>query len=238
MDGEMASSDIKERLSQLNPSPDRKSPLYIYSDAYANHLGLPRANLLSEIWRTTMKRILTIRGVKLWVVDNIASLTGSGTYDENLTKDWGPINSWLLDLRFSGIATHLLHHTNKAGGQRGASSREDHLDSSILLKQPQGHEAEDGADFIFSFTKSRFAHDDLHLIQDVRFTLRADGAGRLQWQWRYAKAEIKGEILEMIDRGTPYKDIASALSVSPGLITKTKKQAVKDGIMNDQGKLL
>jgi putative DNA primase/helicase len=87
-----------------------------------------------------MKRIILTRGVKLWAVDNIASLASG--IDENAKKEWDPINSWLLDLRFAGITTLLLHHTNKEGGQRGTSAREDNIDTSLILKQPADYEAD------------------------------------------------------------------------------------------------
>jgi len=75
-----------------------------------------------ESWRTKMKSLLVARKVKLWVIDNLASLTSG--LDENAKKDWDPINSWLLELRFAGISTIMLHHVNKDGGQRGTSARE------------------------------------------------------------------------------------------------------------------
>ena len=64
LDGEMTVQDIQERLRQLDHTSDRKSPLYIYSDAYMNHFGMPRAHLASEDWRTEMKQILLAKGVK------------------------------------------------------------------------------------------------------------------------------------------------------------------------------
>jgi len=77
LDGEMPTQDIMERTKDLNIDS-----VYIYSDAYANSLGLPKANLLSETWRTSMKRFLITHGIKLWVVDNLASLVPG--IDENI----------------------------------------------------------------------------------------------------------------------------------------------------------
>ncbi|GAH05603.1 unnamed protein product, partial [marine sediment metagenome] len=75
VEAEMPFPDVKERIFGLNPGQNRKVPLYIYPDAYASELGLPRANLLSERWREKMKAIFIARGIKLWVADNLASLT-------------------------------------------------------------------------------------------------------------------------------------------------------------------
>jgi len=128
LDGEMPQEDIQERIKGLRLDKSMKNPLYIYSDAQANQYGLPRAHLAKESWRTKMKSLLIARHVKLWVIDNLASLASG--LDENSRKDWDPINQWLLELRFAGIATIMLHHTNKDGGQRGTSAREDNLDIS------------------------------------------------------------------------------------------------------------
>jgi hypothetical protein len=67
LDGEMPQQDIIERVEELGIES-----VFIYSDAYANSRGLSKANLLSETWRTNMKRILITKGVKLWVIDNLS----------------------------------------------------------------------------------------------------------------------------------------------------------------------
>jgi len=235
LEGEMPAQDVKERLKDLNPGQDRKQPLYVYSDAYANTLGLPRANLLAESWRTTMKRILTTRGVKLWVVDNLASLTGG--IDENSKKDWDPINTWLLELRFAGIATMLLHHTGKGGGQRGTSAREDNIDTSIMLKRPFDYIPEDGAKFIISFQKARVATKDLGLISDTKFHLTQDETGQLTWIWGNVRRETKLEVLRMFDEGMNNQTVVDSLGLSKGYVSKIRTSAINDGFLSKTGKL-
>ena len=224
LDGEMAIQDIQQRYKQLNPSGEEKAPLYFYSEAYANHLGLPRASLVNQEWRDNFKSVLLSMGIKIAVFDNIASLAPG--IDENSKKDWDPINQYLLDLRFNGITSVLLHHVNKEGGQRGTSAREDNIDLSIMLKQPSGYLPEAGADFIASFSKARVAYADLNKLQDVRFTL-TEMDGDLTWEWRNVKAEIKQEVLRMIDQGMDYKDIASELGISKGRISQIKAEGKK-----------
>jgi len=235
LEGEMAAQDVRERLDALNPDQDRQNPLFIYSDAFANSLGLPRANLLSEKWRKTMKRVLTTRKVKLWAVDNIASLTGG--IDENSKKDWDPINSWLLELRFAGISTILLHHTNKTGGQRGTSAREDNIDISIVLKRPFDYMAEDGARFIVNFQKARVSTKDLSAIGDTQFQLSQDEHGGLLWTWGNVRRETRIEVLKLFGEGMKNQDIVDALGVSKGYVSKIKNSAIKEGILSNKGKL-
>ncbi|MBL7203249.1 MAG: AAA family ATPase [Desulfobacteraceae bacterium] len=235
LEGEMAAQDVRERLDSLNPDQDRQNPLFVYSDAYANSLGLPRANLLSEKWRATMKRVLTTRKVKLWVVDNIASLTGG--IDENSKKDWDPINAFLLELRFAGISTVLLHHSNKSGGQRGTSAREDNIDVSITLKRPFDYTAEDGARFIVSFQKARVATKDLSAIGDNQFQLIQDEHGDLSWTWGNVRRETRIEVLKLLDEGLKNQDIVTTLNIDKGYVSRIKNQAIKDGVLSKIGKL-
>ena len=236
LDGEMPAQDIQERMSNLKSNSDRVSPLYIYSDAFSNSLGLPRAHLANEEWRAEMKQILITKDVKLWVVDNLASLTSG--LDENSKKDWDPINSFVLDLRFAGISTIMLHHVNKEGGQRGTSAREDNLDISIMLKTPNDYPAEDGARFIVHFTKARVATRDLKSIADIEFKLTLDESGQYAWTWENAAVkENKREILRMLDEGRDYNFIKKKLGISKSLITKVKKKAIEMDLLTPEGKL-
>ena len=230
LDGEMPTQDIMERVEELGIDS-----VFIYSDAYANSLGLSKANLLSETWRTSMKRILTTRGIKLWVIDNLASLAGG--IDENVKKDWDPINAWLLDLRFAGIATIMLHHTNKEGGQRGTSAREDNLDNSIILKRPFDYTPEDGCKFIMHFAKARVKTQDLLSITDTQFQLREDESGQLIWTCGNIKTETKKEVLRLTDEGAKGSEIASIVGVTKQYVSKIQIQAKKDSLLTEKGKL-
>jgi hypothetical protein len=235
-DGEMAAPDIQTRLNTLNPDPKRITPLYIYSDAYANLQGIPKANLLSETWRSTMKRILTTRAVKFWVIDNIASLAPG--IDENKKDPWDPINAWLLDLRFAGITTTMLHHTNKEGGQRGTSAREDNIDMSIILKHQADYCPDDGVSFNLHFSKARLPFEDLSFIQECSFKFTPDKNGLCKWTWGNVKQEKKQEVIEMLTRGNTYSEISKTLGITPGYITKIKKAAIKDGIIDTNLRLI
>ena len=236
LEGEMPVQDIQERLRYLRHSSDRKSPLYVYSDAYANHLGMPRAHLASEEWRTKMKRILLAKGVKLWIVDNLASLTAG--IDENIKKDWDPINAWLLELRFAGIATYMPHHVGKGGTQRGTSAREDNVDVSILLKKPSNYKPEDGARFVVKFEKSRVPTKDLPLLAEVEFKLTEDDQGRGVWVWKRTKGKTKKvEVLEMLHEGFNYDAVKKETGITKGRITQIKQEAEKKGWLDKKGKL-
>lgn len=235
LDGEMTIGDDQERIRDLNLNSDRQSPLYFYSDAYANHYGLPRAHLANELWRTSMKRILITRSIKLWVIDNLASLAAG--LDENSKKDWDPINQWFLELRFIGIATLMNHHLGKGGAQRGTSAREDNLDVSITLKHPNDYTPEDGARFIIHFSKARVSTKDLQSISDSEFKLMQGESGQTTWTWKNVKQETSRQVLKMINEGFKQKVIAETLTISEGRVSQIKKQAIEDGYISEKGSL-
>jgi putative DNA primase/helicase len=237
IDGEMNAADVQDRLLTLNNGcrGRRRAPLFIYSDAYANSLGIPRANLRSERWRSELKKVLIDRKIRLVGFDNIASLAAG--IDENVKQAWDPINSWLLDLRFSGISSVLFHHTNKEGDQRGTSAREDNIDISIMLFQPHNYTPDQGARFIVRFKKSRIKTDELHLLQDYEFSL-IENDGHVEWSYSNPKRRNKEEIIRLLDEAIPQVDIAKILNVTKQFVSKTKEQAVRDGILSSKGKLI
>lgn len=235
LDGEMSIQDKRERIELSRLDDERECPFYLYSDAYAFQLGLSRARLTDEGWRDEMKGLLLDLGVKLWAVDNIASLAPG--LDENAKKDWDPINGWLIDLRFAGISTMLLHHDNKAGGQRGTSARTDNLDYVIQLKQPADYTPEDGARFIVHFNKARVENRYLPLIADTEFQLKQEPSGLYVWTFKNAKAARKREVVRLLDEGTKAKDIAAAVGYSGGQVSKIRTWAIKEGLISKAGKL-
>jgi hypothetical protein len=235
LDGEMTVRDDRDRIENLKLYADRKQPLYFYSDAYANQLGLPRASLVNAEWRSKMKEVLISRQVKLWVADNIASLTPG--LDENAKKDWDDINQWLLELRYAGISTIMLHHVSKDGRQRGTSAREDNIDTSIMLKSPHDYTTEDGARFIMEISKKRVDTKYLHLLSDVEFKLILDENKNHVWTFGNAKAKTKDEILKLLDEGLSQTDIKDTLGIDKAYISRIRKKAIKDGLLSSKNKL-
>jgi hypothetical protein len=234
LDGEMAAQDIQRRLQDLGTA-NRLSKLYIYSDAYAHTLGLPKANLLDEEWRAGFQRTLLELGIKLWVCDNLASL--SGGIDENSKEAWDPIGTWLLQLRFAGITTILIHHEGKGGQQRGTSAREDHADICISLKKPAEYSPEQGARFIASFTKSRIETEYLPLMADVEFQLMNTIGDVKEWTWKGAQQATKAQILKNLDDGLSQSAVVDLLKVSKGQVSKVRAAAIRDGWMTPQNRL-
>lgn len=236
IDGEMALIDIQDRLRLLGAGKEtpRKVPFMIYSDAQANSLGLPRASLINTQWRKDVKSLMLDNGIQLVALDNIASLAPG--LDENSKKDWDPINQWLIDLRFSNITAFLLHHENKAGGQRGTSAREDNIDTTISLVRPHDYKIEDGCRFIVKFKKNRISTKDISLLQDYEFKL-INNDGRSEWAWATVRRKNQIEILRMLDEELTQTEIAAMLNVDKAYVSRVKSKAVKVGQLSNSGKL-
>ena len=109
--------------------------------------------LTNEKDRNDLLKTCIDNQIKLLFLDNLATLTPG--VDENSTQEWGVFNQFLIDLRFNGISTILLHHTNKEGKQRGASAREGNLDFSILLKEREVNGKKIDGFFILTWPKNR-----------------------------------------------------------------------------------
>ncbi|MBA7496948.1 DNA primase [subsurface metagenome] len=235
LDGEMAGSDILNRHAELNPNLEDIKPFYIYSEYLANFNKIPQANLSDKKWQIQVKEILLEKGIKLWVIDNISSVTPG--IKENEKESWDPINRWLIELRFAGITTILIHHTGKEGLQRGTSAREDNIDVSINLKRPPGYVSEEGAKFIINFTKTRMAFEELSTIADIELELTRDEKGKLIWVWGAVKKKLKDKILEMFDQGMKNQEIADALGKAKGFISREKYRAIKNKLLTEKNKL-
>ena len=232
LESESPASDIQDRLKALGEG-ERKAPLYLYSDAYANSLGLSRAHLLKSEWISQIEGLLINKGVKLFGLDNLSSL--SPGIDENQKQDWDPINQWLLSLRFKGISTVMFHHFNKEGGQRGTSAREDNLDISINLVKPSDYTTEDGCRFILKFSKARIRTADLPLIADFEFQLK-ERDGRVEWVFSATKKKNRVEVLRLLSEKVAQKDIAGQLGLTNGRVCQIRHELIKNDCIDRAGK--
>ncbi len=235
VDGEMSCNDLQERCELLGLNTDGLSPLYLYSDAMANQHGIQRAHLMNEAWREKVKSIILARHIKILILDNLASLASG--IDENAKKDWDPINQWLIELRFLGVATMMLHHTSKAGVQRGTSAREDNLDISIMLKRPADYTPEDGCRFICSFTKARVSQDALSLIGDTEFKLIQNESGNYVFEYKNVRKAVKKDVIRMLGEGMKPTTIVETLGVSKSYVSRIRKEGTQTGYFCKDGKL-
>jgi predicted ATP-dependent serine protease len=234
VDGELHAKDLQDRLQDLENGKSRELPLYIFSAAHANSLGLGKLNLIRKQHREAVTASISEHKIKVLVLDCLAVLAPG--MDENKKSEGDPINQWLLDLRFMGVATLLLHHVGKEGDQRGTSAREDNLDNSITLIKPNDYDVEHGARFIVKFKKNRIRASSVSLLADTEFSLREIN-GRIEWTWGGVKKKTQIEIIKMLDEGIAQVEIGKMLDVTKGYVSRIKAKAINDGYLSKQGKL-
>lgn len=148
------------------------------------------------------------RGAKLIILDNISSLCHTGV--ENETESWSCMQQWLMGLRRAGYTVLLLHHSGKPDRktgrtvQRGASKREDVLNTSVMLQRLNGMDSDT---FVWEFTKWRgFRPED-----EFPVTIGDDG-----WLFRGTQEERDAKIIEFSrsKKNLSQRDIAARTGCS------------------------
>jgi KaiC/GvpD/RAD55 family RecA-like ATPase len=182
VDGEMPLVDIKERLNQLRLEQPKNLHILSSERLFAHDSPL---NINDEV---DQQRILdavddmTIEGIRpsLIILDNLSSLAAG--LDENDNSALDKILRFLRQLRHGGITVLLVHHANKTGDQRGASRREDLLDTSIKLGQPDKNQPtqHDGGHFMMEFTKTRGRTPKPNKLE-IKLVPRPGGLVGLSW---------------------------------------------------------
>lgn len=156
----------------------------------------------------------------LIIVDNISTLVRSGK--ENEGESWLPVQGWALRHRAQGRAVLFIHHSGKGGQQRGASRREDVLDTVITLKRPAEYEASEGARFDLLFEKARNLTGDAAAPLEVALISEGD---RIRWDWKSAENAIVDRVADLVDEGASRRDIETELGLSRFQLSRMVKAA-------------
>jgi hypothetical protein len=158
IDGEMSLVDCKLRVTNLfgetgSPNFHLVPSENLYLNGCPICLDMPQEhqailNLLSSMEASGRKP-------KLIVLDNLSTLRRG--VNENDNSETQSLLDFLVKLRHLGYAVLVVHHTNKAGEQRGASILEVPMDYIIKLSPPDKSDAafKSGACFNVEFTKVR-----------------------------------------------------------------------------------
>ena len=231
VDGEMSMGELQQRLVMLG------------GDMAEHLLLLPSERLFREDRPLNInseedqQRILEViaqlesegRRPDLMVFDNLSSL--SGGIDENDNSALDSLLRWLVGIKHRGIAVLLVHHAGKSGAQRGASRREDLLDTSIALERRPDRKGDDedeephqGAEFVVKFVKTRGKKPvpDEFLLQ-----LNEVSESRVQWIKNHiVDVSSRDKTLRVIALKLPktQKEIAEIRKVSKGLVSQHCKQ--------------
>lgn len=128
LDGELASVDLRERLTALGTPPANLHFLSRSSfDGTLPRIDIEQDPRLWEPW-------LDAGYPHLLVIDSLSSVLG----EREAIAYWPAVRSWLLRMREMGIAVLLVHHATRRGDLRGPSHREDVFDTVLSLHRPRG----------------------------------------------------------------------------------------------------
>ena len=229
VDGEMMPAAIQGRLRKFKQTlPDsigENFPWQFHLITHADYdFGIPDLSIPGGEGQLLIAEAVDKCRPELVILDNVSSLFRSG--EENSNDTCVALNDWLLHFRRRSIATLLVHHTGKPNGetgvttQRGASKREDLLDTSVMLSE--GCAPGDGQVHVnWEYTKHR-----AFIPEQRRFGFRIcyDDAGGRAWIEEAEDRDAVGAVgrrpawltqaEQLRDAGGTIGAIADALGVS------------------------
>ncbi len=185
------------------------------------------------------------RRPELIILDNLSSLGGG--IDENDNSQLDAQLAWLVQLRFRGHSVLIIHHAGKSGDQRGASRREDLLDTTIKLVAPTDADVMDraGATFEVSFTKTRDITPD---PDKLMLSLRTNANEQLEFQFqKQIKISSHRRTLLVIGKGVvenravrPFlsqQELALAMNLTKGAVSTAMTKLQNEGLAVRRGAL-
>jgi putative DNA primase/helicase len=241
IDGELPCHEIQNRLSILSGplgEENAQTPLTIVtSETLVEDLQDP-IDLDDEAWRNSVYFYMKNNPQnRVLILDNLSSLSGGNS--ESSREAITPINRWLLSLKRLGLAVILIHHSNKAGGYRGHSSRIDNLDTVISLRRTK---KTDELCFEVEFDKARTAKpgDAKNFI--LESTPHPDNPKWLTWNW-YDEDSVELAAMRKDDEIMAYlmvndvtqREVAKHFKVSQSKVSNCRRKAVDDGYITDEG---
>jgi len=237
IDGEMAENDMQSRLRCMGISNLENIMLLSSERLYLEDQPIHLHNVIQQERINELIDALEQSGRKpaMIILDNLSSM--SGGVDENSNSDQEQLLQWLIGLRHRQISALLVHHAGKNGTQRGASRREDLLNTVIQLSPPpQTDEQEtlpldiDGPCFHVEFTKVRGpapAAKELTVQLQLKEGIWTPNVKAV------SNITMADKVLRVIfdDGPIPQKDIVKNLGVSKGTVSKAVTKLVENDIV-------
>ncbi len=214
LDGEMAASEIRDRLALFGPVPETLE--FMLAD-----LGTARAipDLGTQRGQIDLFTLFDDERPELLVIDNLASLVGFRSKDPD---PWRTVQHFLMMLRRLGIAVLIVHHANKQGHQRGTSRREDIVDLVMAIRRPADYQPSEGARFELHFEKTRSLYGAA--IDPIEARLAVDADGRAHWSWSKAEAHEFDRVAALLRDGLNPNQVARELGISKSKAYRLRQQ--------------
>lgn len=224
VDGELPARVLQARLAQIVKSfdsePDTDGFQVLTPDLQPNGI-MP--NLSDHAGQEALD--LYAGNADLIVIDNLSTLARSGK--ENEGESWLPVQEWALRHRAQGRAVLFIHHAGKGGQQRGASRREDVLDTVISLRRPADYSPADGAMFELHFEKARNLTGDG--AQPLDISLVGVDGGAIRWEFKAAEAGILDRLEALVKDGASRTEITDELGINRFQLVRLADKANASG---------
>ena len=228
VDGEMSLRDIQVRYQELRQrnggNPDDKFNIMSFSDFEDD------INLVQPHWQAIVNQKIEELDAELVILDNLDSLF---KVDQNKQVEWMPAQIWLKRLRQKGIATILVHHSNKQKKAFGTTAVSRNPDLILALNHPDDYNPEEGAVFDVKVDKAR----ELRNAHAATFRCKLTEEG---WETSESPISVSGVKKAIIgslrDGNSHFKDIADDLEKSQSNVKSYLTGLIKDGLVVKLGK--
>jgi KaiC/GvpD/RAD55 family RecA-like ATPase len=199
LDGEMHIQDLRDRLEMLAPTIEgldmeaAARNLVVMSRQHQDaETEFPDLANKKEGQDVVISQALEMKA-ELVICDNLSTL--ADVTDENDASAMNPVLSFLMRMKQVGIATILVHHSDKTGSNyRGSSKLATTFEAIIGLHRLDGRSAADGTGFELRWDKLRGKRSAA--TRDTEMTLVDPAEGHLMWVVEPSK---NSEILVMLD---------------------------------------
>lgn len=217
VDGEMAANDLQERMQQIVMGRGMKLP-----DVERN-FEMFTPDIMEQDYPGTQLEIVTRKGQKIiedqleagtfLILDNLSSLGHVEGATENDSESWWPIQDWALRLRRKGITILFVHHAGKSGAQRGASNREDLMNTVIEMRSPNDYQQHEGLRAEVHFKKNR-KYKGAAALYPFEVSMRTDERGGIVWLEKQLADLTEERCREMLGKGMSVREVADDLQLS------------------------
>lgn len=230
IDGELDQWDLGDRLNKLCPNYGERGGLALMRQAQSIDAAFP--DLANSDDQNKLVQYCHDENIELLVLDNLTTL--ANVSDENAASAMKPLLDMLLKLKAAGIATVLVHHSNKGdNGYRGSTALATTFNAIIKLKRDK---VERGL-FSLVFEKARNSHIENQAL-NLRLLNLPDGSLRLEADAELSKLEVVVSLvrsLDFVDDNSLRAALVSKLGeeVSQPSFSRLKKKAISEGLITN-----
>ncbi|NKE71258.1 AAA family ATPase [Candidatus Manganitrophus noduliformans] len=233
VDGEMPLADMRERINQLQIPKENfllLSVEWMILNGFTKRLNI--ASLEGQDLIDKSIEDLSRGGFNpdVLILDNYSALIHGIKQNDN--DEWDGVNAWLIRKRHTGLSVIVLDHAGKdeSKGSRGASRKEDVMDTIIQLSEVKGADPEE-CRFTLEFTKTRGRKPS-----PMKFVASLRGA---DFTTEEMEMNSLDELIRLVESGVESQtDIANELKITRARVCQITAKAVERGLIRKIGNRL